>query len=90
MALPARVGPIKVLEEIVAQRSRRRAVALTKVALAQPPVVQDRDVGGGERHLRSLACSAQIRAQDRNDVVIASSPGHIGRIVPPRTDSAPG
>jgi len=26
---------------------------------------------------------AQIRAEDRNDAVIASSPGHIGRIVPP-------
>jgi hypothetical protein len=80
MALATRIRTIAVVQAITANLGRGRAITCSEVALAQPPVMRDRNVGVAERDLRRLHRTVQIRGEHRSDAVVASPPTHFGGI----------
>jgi hypothetical protein len=60
VAFAAGVWLVDVLLEILFDLDRGCAVAVAEVALAQPPVIEDRDVGIAERDLGGLRGAVQV------------------------------
>jgi hypothetical protein len=69
-----------VVQEILLNLGRGRTVAYSEVALAQAPVIQDRNVGVAERDLGRLGGTTQVRGEHCGDAVVASPATHLGSI----------
>jgi hypothetical protein len=68
--LAARVRRIEKLHLVCVQKCRRHPVTFAVVALSEPPVMKDSEVGATKRDSRRLNCASKIRREDGRESVV--------------------
>ena len=74
LALPIRIGLVKVLAAASMQLSNGHPIELAIIAFTQPPVIQHWERRARESHRGCLDSPGQVGAEDRGDLVAATPP----------------
>ena len=72
--LPLRIWNVQVSAAVPVHNVDRLPAQSSVVALAKPPIAEDRDAGAGKRKLDGLRRSPEVRAEDRREISENATP----------------